>query len=205
MHILPTLEYPYETLEPYIDKDTMIIHHTKHHQGYVNNLNDALSESSVLRDIDIQTLLINIKNVPQDIRTKVINNGGGHYNHTLFWKMIGPKRTKPDDKIKKALEATFGGLEEFKEKFSDTALSHFGSGWAWLIVNNNNKLQITNTSNQDSPLMEGHTPLLAIDIWEHAYYLKYQNRKAEYIKAWWNVVNWDYVSETFRNTRLKSD
>lgn len=196
-HELPKLPYPYNALEPYIDELTMQIHHTKHHQAYVNNLNAALQKHPELQQKSLEDLLRGIDQVPQDIRTAVRNHGGGHHNHSLFWEIMSPKgRGEPQGKLADALKQAFGDFAKFKETFSQTAAGHFGSGWAWLVVNRG-KLEVYSTANQDSPLMEGKTPILGLDVWEHAYYLKYQNRRADYIAAWWNVVNWPEVARRF--------
>ena len=196
-HVLPKLPYAYDALAPHIDERTMRIHHTLHHQTYVTNLNTALMNHPELSKLPLEQLLTDIKKVPQDIRQRVINNGGGHYNHTLFWQMMQPKgHGHPHGALAKAITATFTSFNNFKNQFKQAALDRFGSGWAWL-VKNNNRLEITSTANQDPPILEGKQPLLGIDVWEHAYYLNYQNRRAEYIDAWWNVVNWDYVQDRF--------
>jgi len=195
MYTLPDLPYAYNALEPYIDEETMRIHHDKHHAAYVKNLNDVLAGS--FDGISVEKLLTKLNDVPEAIRTKVRNNAGGHANHSLYWQIMAPKTGgKPTGNIATAIDVTFGSFEKFQELFSAAALSHFGSGWAWLVVDNG-KLEITDTSNQDSPLTEGKTPLLTIDVWEHAYYLKYRNMRIEYIKAWWNVVNWAEVERRF--------
>ncbi len=196
MYALPPLDYPYDALESYIDKETMLIHHTKHHQTYINNLNDTLSNYPELQNKDIEILLRKPDDIPEEIRMKVINNGGGYYNHNLYWKFMSPNMSEPVGTFQKTLESTFGSFDVFKEKLSDTALSHFGSGWGWLVINSG-KLEIISTSNQNSPISENKIPILGIDVWEHAYYLKYQNRRTDYIKAWWNVVNWNYASSLF--------
>jgi Fe-Mn family superoxide dismutase len=194
MFELPLLPYNYDALEPYIDKETMVLHHDKHHAAYVNNLNEAIKGNGTIEKMSIEEILQNLDSIPEEIRTKVRNNGGGHYNHSLFWKFMTAKPSQPEEKLTQAIEATFGSLDTFKEKFTTCAISHFGSGWAWLVLDNG-KLNILDTSNQDSPLTDSKTPILGIDVWEHAYYLKYQNRRADYVKAFWNVVNWQEVSE----------
>jgi len=197
-HSVPPLPYDYNALEPHIDEQTMKLHHDKHHATYVNNLNTALEQESRLQNKSIEELLGDINSVPESIRTAVRNNGGGHANHTLFWEIMGPNGGgQPSGELAQAIDQAFGGFDAFKEQFTKAATTRFGSGWAWL-VSNGGRLEITSTPNQDSPLMEGQTPLLGLDVWEHAYYLKYQNRRPEYINAWWNVVNWDAVSERFR-------
>jgi superoxide dismutase, Fe-Mn family len=193
---LPKLPYAYDALEPYIDAKTMEIHHDKHHAAYVKNLNDALKDHPELLKKNIRDLLIEIKSVPEPIRQTVINNGGGHYNHSHFWHFMGPKAGgEPSGALAKDIDSTFGSFDKFTAKFNEAATKRFGSGWAWLIVGDGGKLSVVSTANQDSPIMVGHTPVLGIDVWEHAYYLKYQNRRPEYIKAWWNVVNWQSVAE----------
>ncbi len=194
---LPPLPYAYDALEPHIDVRTMQIHHDKHHAGYVKKLNAALADHAALAQKSPEELLRDLAAVPEEIRKDVRNNGGGDYNHTLFWKMMKPKGGgEPTGKLAKALEQKFGGFADFKEKFSKEAGNVFGSGWAWLVLDGN-ELAIDSTPNQDSPISQGKTPLLGIDVWEHAYYLKRQNRRPEYIEAWWNVVNWDYVAERY--------
>ncbi len=196
---LPSLPYPYDALEPHIDKLTMEIHHTKHHAAYVNNLNKALESAPELANKSLEELLANnCALVPEKIRTAVRNHGGGHINHSLFWEIMGPKAGgQPSGKLADAITQTFGSFEKFKEKFTEAALGRFGSGWAWLVYTPDKKLEVYSTPNQDSPLMEGKTPILGIDVWEHAYYLKYQYRRADYVQAWWNVVNWAAVEKRF--------
>lgn len=201
---LPPLPYPYDALEPYVDAQTMEIHHTKHHQGYVNNLNKALEGYPELQNKSIEELLRGINEIPEAIRTAVRNNGGGHANHSLFWTIMKPNGGgEPTGELAEAIKATFGSFEAFKEKFSAEAAGRFGSGWAWLVVDENGKLQVYSTPNQDSPYMQGHTPILGLDVWEHAYYLKYQNRRAEYIQNWWSVVNWDQVAQYYKEALAK--
>jgi superoxide dismutase, Fe-Mn family len=200
-HTLPSLPYPPDALEPYIDKQTMEIHHGKHHGAYVNNLNAALEKHPELQSKNIEELLRGINSVPEDIRTVVRNNGGGHANHTLFWQIMGPKAGgQPTGAIGDGITAAFGSFDKFKEEFKKTAVGRFGSGWAW-VIDSGGKLSIESTANQDSPLMEGQTPILGVDVWEHAYYLKYQNRRPDYLAAWWNVVNWDEVAKRFGAAR----
>lgn len=195
---LPKLDYNYDALEPHIDKATMEIHHTKHHQAYVNNLNAALEGHPELQNQDILALLQSLDKVPADIQGAVRNNGGGHYNHSLFWKFMSPNGGGlPKGALLAAINEAFGSFEVFKETFNKAAASRFGSGWAWLVMDKNGNLEVTSTANQDSPVSEGKYVLLGLDVWEHAYYLNYQNRRPDYINAWWNVVNWDYVSERF--------
>ncbi|MGI8988434.1 MAG: superoxide dismutase [Bryobacteraceae bacterium] len=195
---LPPLPYPPNALEPYIDQTTMEIHHDKHHAAYVANLNKALESAPQLADKPIEELLANnCAAVPEAVRTAVRNNGGGHINHSMFWQIIGPNAGGPPiGNLAQAINSTFGGFDQFKEKFNAAATTRFGSGWAWLI-GSNGKLEITSTANQDSPVMEGKKPILGLDVWEHAYYLKYQNRRPEYIAAWWNVVNWMEIEKRF--------
>lgn len=193
---LPQLPYPYDALEPYIDKMTMEIHHTKHHQGYINNLNSALEKYPEFHNLELEEILRNLNQLPEEIKTAVRNNGGGHYNHTLFWEIMKPNGGgEPEGKLKEEIERNFGSFEEFKKLFSETAIKHFGSGWAWLVITSDKKLKVYSLLNQDSPLMNGDIPIMGIDVWEHAYYLKYQNRRAEYVEAWWHVVNWDKIEE----------
>jgi Fe-Mn family superoxide dismutase len=198
-HTLPPLQYDYGALEPHIDARTMEIHHTKHHQTYVNNLNTALEKAPNLQDKSLEELLGNLEAVPESIRTAVRNNGGGHWNHTMFWQIMGPNAGgEPTGALADAIKASFGSFDQFKEKFAAAALGRFGSGWAWLIADGRN-LTIESTPNQDNPIMEGkRPPILGLDVWEHAYYLKYQNRRADYISAWWQVVNWEAVAERFK-------
>jgi superoxide dismutase, Fe-Mn family len=196
-HELPPLPYDYTALEPHIDEQTMRIHHDKHHATYVTNLNAALEKAPDLQNKSIEELLSDIDSVPEEIRTAVRNNGGGHANHTLFWEIMGPGGGgEPTGAIGDAIKATFGSFDSFKEQFAKAATTRFGSGWAWL-VSDNGTLSITSYPNQDSPLMEGKVPILGLDVWEHAYYLKYQNRRPEYITAWWNTINWDAVNELY--------
>jgi Fe-Mn family superoxide dismutase len=194
---LPDLPYPAEALEPHIDSQTMQIHHGKHHATYVTKLNDAV-QGTKFENMAIEELLANINSVPEDKRGPVRNNGGGHANHSLFWKIMGPKGGgKPGGELAAAIDKAFGGFDAFKEKFVNAATTRFGSGWAWLTVDSGGNLIVESTPNQDSPYMEGRTPILGLDVWEHAYYLKYQNRRPDYISAWWNVVNWDEVSQRY--------
>jgi Fe-Mn family superoxide dismutase len=194
---LPKLPYAEDALEPYIDAQTMNIHHTKHHQAYINNLNAALEKHPDLAGKSLEELLSDLNAVPEDIRTAVRNNGGGTYNHNLFWEIMGPKMGgSPTAAMTKVLESSFGSFDAFKEEFAKAATTRFGSGWAWLVTKGEG-LAIVSTPNQDTPLSEGMTPILGLDVWEHAYYLKYQNRRPEYIANWWNVVNWDEVSKRY--------
>lgn len=199
MFELPQLPYEHNALEPYIDEQTTRLHHDKHHAAYVMNLNEALVGEEKLLSLPIEQLLKDLNQVPEAIRTKVRNNGGGHTNHSMFWQWMIKGGKTPSGKINDALVSTFGSFDSFKEMFAKTALARFGSGWAWL-VSEKGKLVITETPNQDTPLMEGKSPVLGLDVWEHAYYLKYQNRRADYVSAWWNVVNWQKVEEMFGET-----
>ena len=195
---LPALPYAYDALEPHIDARTMEIHHTKHHQAYVNNLNAALEKAPQLEGKSLDDLMKSINSVPEAVRTAVRNNGGGHWNHSQFWEWMGPKRGgEPTGRLADAIKSSFGDFAKFKEQFAAAAAGRFGSGWAWLLDEGNGKLSITSTPNQDNPLMEGKKALLGLDVWEHAYYLKYQNRRPDYVAAWWNVVNWDAVAARF--------
>ena len=196
---LPPLPYGFDALEPHIDKTTMEIHHGKHHNAYVTNLNKALESAPNLAGKTLEELLANnCAVVPENIRTAVRNNAGGHANHSMFWLIMGPKKGgQPHGKIAEAIKSTFGGFDQFKEKLTTAATGRFGSGWAWLVKDHSGKLDVYSTANQDSPLMEGKFPVLGLDVWEHAYYLKYQNRRPDYIGAWWNVVNWDEVEKRF--------
>jgi len=205
-HTLPKLPYAYGALEPYIDAKTMEIHHTKHHQAYIDKLNATLEKHPILQGKKVEELLAdNLKVVPEAIRIVVRNHGGGHANHSLFWEIMAPAKEggggEPSEKLIDAINNKFGGFEDFKAKFNDAAVGRFGSGWAWLILNMEGKLEIYSTANQDSPLMESKTPLLGLDVWEHAYYLKYQNKRADYISAFWNVVNWKKVEELFEQAK----
>jgi Fe-Mn family superoxide dismutase len=192
---LPPLPYPSDALEPHIDKQTMEIHHGKHHQTYVTNLNAALEKHPDLQSKSVEDLLRGINTVPEDIRTAVRNNGGGHANHTMFWQIMGPKAGgQPTGAIADAIKSSFGSFDAFKDQFSKAGLGRFGSGWAW-VIDQGGKLTIESTANQDSPLMEGKKIVFGLDVWEHAYYLKYQNRRADYIGAWWSVVNWSEINK----------
>lgn len=194
---LPPLPYDYQALEPYIDTQTMQIHHDKHHATYVSNLNAAL-EGHEFASLTVEQVLARLNEVPEAKRTAVRNNGGGHANHTLFWETMTPGGSKePTGTLAQAITSTFGSFDAFKAAFNDAGAKRFGSGWAWLVLNKNGQLEVTSTPNQDSPLLDGNVPLLGNDVWEHAYYLKYQNRRPEYLSAWWNVVNWDIVGRRF--------
>ena len=194
---LPQLPYAYDALEPHIDKETMNIHHTKHHNTYVTNLNNALEGNQELLSKSVEEIVANLDAVPEAVRTAVRNNGGGHANHTLFWEILSPNGGgQPTGELADAITSKFGSFDSFKEEFAKAATTRFGSGWAWLAVNNG-ELEVTSTPNQDNPLSEGKTPLLGLDVWEHAYYLNYQNRRPEYINSFWNVVNWDEVAKRY--------
>jgi superoxide dismutase, Fe-Mn family len=196
---LPPLPYPNNALEPHIDETTMMIHHDRHHNTYVTNLNKALESAPDLASKSIEALISDMDSIPEAIRTAVRNNGGGHANHTLFWQIMAPGAGgEPTGELAQAITQAFGDFSSFKEKFAAAATGRFGSGWAWLVVNNQGGLEITSTPNQDSPLMEGKTPILGLDVWEHSYYLKYQNKRPDYIGAWWNVVNWPKVAELYQ-------
>ena len=196
-HELPPLPYAFNALEPFIDEQTMQIHHGKHHQTYVNNLNGAVEKHASLQGKSVDELIANLDAVPEDVRTVVRNNGGGHANHTLFWQIMGPNAGgAPTGAVAEAIDKAFGSFDAFKEAFTKAAVGRFGSGWAWLVKSGDG-VEITSTPNQDSPLMEGKTPILGIDAWEHAYYLKYQNKRPDYIAAWFNVVNWAEVNKRF--------
>lgn len=201
MYTLPELPYAYNALEPYIDAATMQIHHDKHHAAYVKNVNDALASLSQFNNTTIQQLMTQLAQVPEDVRMKVRNNGGGHYNHTLFWTVMAPNISGelrvPSERFATVMDAAFGSLEKFQEQFSAAAMARFGSGWVWLVVDAR-KLVIMDTPNQDNPLMAVKTPILGLDVWEHAYYLKYQNVRADYVKAWWNVVHWAEVERRYK-------
>ena len=198
MYTLISLPYAFNALEPYIDSLTMEIHYTKHYAGYINNLNLALVDYPELQKKSVLDLLINLNNIDEKVRTVIRNNAGGAYNHELFWQMMTPNSIKkPIGNIAKEIDKYFGSFTSFKETFNNAAKSRFGSGWAWLCLNEKNDLIIISTSNQDSPLTNNLKPILGLDVWEHAYYLKYQNRRVEYIDSWWNIVNWDFVEELF--------
>jgi len=201
-HTLPELPYAFDALEPHIDARTMEIHHGKHHNAYVTNLNNALAKHPDWLELSVADLCAKINEVPEDIRTAVRNNGGGHFNHSLFWPLMGPgKGGEPTGELGSAIASTFGSFDDFKQQFSTAAATRFGSGWAWLSLNNAGKLVVHSTPNQDNPLMDGWKPVVGLDVWEHAYYLNYQNRRPDYIAAWWNVVNWDQANENFRQAK----
>jgi len=201
-HELPPLPYPNNALEPHFDAKTMEIHHDKHHAAYVNKLNEALDKHSELKSKTVEELLSDINAIPEDIRGAVRNHGGGHLNHSIFWNNLRPKGGgQPSGPLADAIKSSFGNFDDFKKKFSDAAAGRFGSGWAWLCADKSGKLAIKDFPNQDSPLMEGLRPILGLDVWEHAYYLKFQNRRPEYITAFWNVVNWPDVAQRFGSSR----
>lgn len=200
MHELPKLPYEYNALEPHIDEQTMKIHHTKHHQAYIDKLNGAI-KGTEFESMDVNELLQKLDSVPEDIRMAVRNNGGGYSNHTFFWKIIAPNAGgEPTGAVGDAINEAFGSFDKFKEQFIDAGVKQFGSGWAWLIVDNG-KLSITSTPNQDTPIMDGKKAILGVDVWEHAYYLKYQNKRPDYLAAWFNVVNWAKVNEWFEESK----
>jgi Fe-Mn family superoxide dismutase len=195
---LPSLPYPFNALEPHIDAKTMEIHHGKHHNAYVTNLNKAL-EGRNIPEQSIEDLCRNIEKIPEDIRTAVRNNGGGHANHSMFWTIMAPKGGgKPGGDLAKAIDSELGGFEKFKEQFTNSAITRFGSGWAWLSVEKSGKLVVESTPNQDNPYMIGKTPILGVDVWEHAYYLNYQNRRPDYVAAFWNVIDWNAVQDRYK-------
>jgi Fe-Mn family superoxide dismutase len=201
-HVLPKLPYSYDALEPHIDARTMEIHHTKHHQAYVNNLNNALDRIPKLQAAPLDVLLTDLASVPEEIRTAVRNNGGGHDNHSFFWRIMGrEKGGRPQGPVAEAITDEFQTYENFQEKFAGAAMARFGSGWAWLSLSREGRLTVHSTPNQDSPRMEGLKPILGLDVWEHAYYLKYQNRRTDYVQAFWNVVDWEAVNENLLKAR----
>jgi Fe-Mn family superoxide dismutase len=197
MHVLPNLEYEYTSLEPFIDEQTMMIHHTKHHQTYIDKLNLALEKYSELQELSAEELIKNLNKIPEEIRTQVRNHGGGHFNHSMFWKLL-KKDVKISNKFLNILKRDFGNFEKFKELFSKSANGLFGSGWCWLILNNE-RLEIINTQNQDNPISQGKIPILGIDLWEHAYWKLYINKKNEYVEAFYNVINWEQVEKNYEN------
>ena len=200
---VPALPYAYTALEPHIDEQTMHLHHDKHHQAYVTNLNAAIDKHPELASKSPEELIKDLNSIPEDIRPAVRNNGGGHVNHTMFWEIMGPNGGgEPTGPVGDAITATFGSFEAFKTAFNDAGVKRFGSGWAWLVKTADGKLAIISTPNQDNPMSEGHFPILGNDVWEHAYYLKYQNRRPEYLGAWWNTINWDAVNKRFEQAGL---
>jgi len=199
---LEELPYAYDALEPYIDAPTMKVHHDKHHQGYTDKLNAALEGRDELAGKSAEELLTDLAGVPDDIREAVRNSGGGYVNHNLFWEIMSPASGEPSGELAEALKKSFGGTDKFKEKFTEVATGFFGSGWVWLVRNSGGELEIVTTANQDTPLSDGATPLLTIDVWEHAYYLKYKNRRPEYIEAWWQVVNWEEVGKRLEKKEM---
>jgi superoxide dismutase, Fe-Mn family len=199
---LPPLAYDYAALEPHIDARTMEIHHTKHHQGYVNNLNAAIEKAPALQGKSLEELLQNLASAPDAVRSAVRNNAGGHWNHSFFWQIIGPKAGgEPTGAVANAINSSFGDFTKLKEQLNAAGLARFGSGWAWVVAAKGGKLSFESTPNQDTPVSERKTPILGVDVWEHAYYLKYQNRRADYLAAWWNVVNWTEVAKRFESAR----
>lgn len=195
--ILPELPYAYDALEPYFDAETMTLHHDKHHAAYVNNANAALEKHPEIGE-DLEVLLSDVNSIPEDIRQAVINNGGGHLNHALFWQLLSPEKTEITADVKAAIDESFGSFDAFKDAFTQAAATRFGSGWAWLVVNAEGQLEVMSTPNQDTPLMEGKTPILGLDVWEHAYYLNYRNVRPDYIKAFFELINWNKVAELYR-------
>ena len=201
-HVLPDLPYSYDALEPSIDAKTMEIHHGKHHQGYVNNLNAALENHPELQEKSVEDLISDLNSISENIRNAVRNNGGGHANHSLFWPCMGPDGGgTPEGELADAINSAFGSFDNFKDQFSKAAATRFGSGWAWLCVDNNGDLVVTSTPNQDNPISDGLKPVLGLDVWEHAYYLNYQNRRPDYVSSWWNVVNWNQVVLNFSSAK----
>jgi superoxide dismutase, Fe-Mn family len=199
---VPSLPYDYNALEPYIDEETMHLHHDKHHQAYVTNLNNAVQGQAQLETMSAEDLVRNINQVPESIRTAVRNNAGGHINHSMFWRIMKPNGGgQPTGALADAISQTFGSFDQFKTQFNDAGAKRFGSGWAWLVTDQAGKLSVISTANQDSPLMDGLFPIMGNDVWEHAYYLKYQNRRPEYLAAWWNVVNWDEIARRYDQAR----
>ncbi len=197
VHTLPKLGYAFDALEPYIDEKTMMIHHGKHHQGYVDKLNAALKGEEKLGALPVEDLLKDLDSVPESIRTAVRNNGGGHLNHSMFWQVLKKDSGSPEGKLAEAMNATFGSYDKFKDEFSKAAIGRFGSGWAWLVVNEEGALEVMSTANQDSPVIYGKKPILGLDVWEHAYYLKYQNRRPEYVENFFKVINWEKVGDNY--------
>lgn len=201
---LPDLGFAFTALEPHIDAQTMEIHHGKHHAAYVNNLNAALEKHAAFHRKEVEELLSNLSDLPQEIQTAVRNNGGGHLNHSMFWQWIKPGGKKePAGALSDAIKGAFNSVDAFKEQFAQAAMTRFGSGWAWLVADRSGKLKVYSTANQDAPVMDGNRVVLGVDVWEHAYYLKYQNRRADYIKAWWNVVNWDAAGRSYEAAAVR--
>lgn len=198
--ILPDLPYAYDALEPQIDKETMTLHHDKHHATYVANANAALEKHPEIGE-DLVALLSDVSSIPEDIRQALINNGGGHLNHALFWELLSPEKTEITSEVASAIDEAFGSFDAFKEKFTAAATGRFGSGWAWLVVNKEGKLEVTSTANQDTPISEGKQPILGLDVWEHAYYLNYRNVRPNYIKAFFEIINWKKVDELYKATK----
>jgi superoxide dismutase, Fe-Mn family len=199
---VPPLPYDYNALEPYIDTQTMQLHHDKHHGAYVNNLNAALQNAPQFASLSIEDLIRRLNEVPDSIRTAVRNNGGGHLNHSMFWRIMTPNGGgQPGGDLASAINSTFGSFDQFKAAFNDAGVKRFGSGWAWLILDSSGKLQVISTANQDSPLIDGNYPIMGNDVWEHAYYLKYQNRRPDYLNAWWNVVNWNEIERRYQQAK----
>lgn len=195
------LPYAFDALEPYIDAQTVDLHYSKHHATYLKNLNDALTKHSELQNLSIEQIMSDLNRVPEDIRTTVRNNGGGYYNHNIYWAIMGPNQGgEPTGRLGEAIRSTFGGLSSFQEQLEKAGLGRFGSGWAWLSKRQDGSIVIHSTPNQDTPLAEGMTPIIGVDVWEHAYYLKYQNRRAEYLKNWWNLVNWEEAERRYQQT-----
>jgi superoxide dismutase, Fe-Mn family len=203
-HTLPDLKYRYNELEPFIDELTMTIHHSKHHAAYVNNLNAALEKYPELFEKSLEDLLLSLDSLPEDVKTSVRNNGGGHYNHSFFWSLLSLNPGgKPEEELAEAIDKAFGSFDLFKDEFSKTAATRFGSGWAWLVLDKKGELRIVSTANQDNPIFEGLKPILGLDVWEHAYYLKYQNRRPDYVAAWWNIIDWNHVLKLYREHMSK--
>lgn len=199
---VPSLPYDYSALEPHIDEQTMRLHHDKHHAAYVNNLNAALQSNAEFASLSVEDLMRRLNDVPEGSRTAVRNNGGGHVNHTMFWQIMGPNGGgEPSGELASAISQAFGSFDAFKTQFNDAGVKRFGSGWTWLVLDQSGKLAVTSTPNQDSPLLDGSYPVMGNDVWEHAYYLKYQNRRPDYLNAWWNVVNWDEVARRYSQGR----